>query len=253
METKNIRQRALSWTQIVNAETERINAVLGIDGSSISSSSSSSSSTNTNNINSLRPSSCPYSYTVPEPGKYLVFLTDWSGIKSRSASSSPNCYLEFESKAKNWLNGRRAPNYGNTLFPDMLTSAERYSSACAQTVFGSVPIDKWSAAPFSGSLCTLYQKTLLFAFIEKLCSSRIAVHQNWKKTNLLCENSVKNQHSKTAKLLQQYAVHDHHGGPDLHSFPGNLQRAALFFQVHTLSLFLFSRFQTIMYTVECML
>ena len=236
METKNIRQRALSWTQIVNTETERINAMLGIDGSSISTLSSSHSHSHSNNNTTSIPSIWPYSYTVPQPTKYLNFLTEWSGIKSRSASSSPSCYLEFESKAKNWLNGRRAPNYGNTLFPDMLTSAERYSSKLAQSVFGSVPIDKWSAAPISSSLCTLYQKALLFAFIEKLCSSRIAVHQNWKKTNLLCENSVKNQHSKTAKLLQQYAVHDHHGGPDLHSFPGNLQRAAAFFQVHSYSL-----------------
>jgi len=220
METKNIRQRALSWTQIVNTETQRIHEALGMG--------SGSESESTATASGRLPE--PYSYTVPSPRKYLHFLTEWSGIKSRSASSSPSCYVEFESKAKNWLNGRRAPNYGNTLFPDMLSSAERFSSKMAHTLFGSVPIDVWSAAPRSSSLCTLYQKALLFGLIEKLCCSRIAVHQNWKKTNLLCENSVKNHHSKTAKLLQQYALHDHPGGPDLHSFPGNLQRAAAFFQ-----------------------
>merc|ERR1719242_2701971 len=98
METKNIRQRALSWTQIVNTETERINAILGIDGSSISTLSSSHSHSNTNPT--ALPSIWPYSHTVPQPTKYLNFLTEWSGIKSRSASSSPSCYLEFESKAK---------------------------------------------------------------------------------------------------------------------------------------------------------
>merc|ERR1712154_231681 len=54
-----------------------------------------------------------------------------------------------------------------------------------------------------------------------------------EKTNLLCENSVKNMHSNTAKLLQQFAIHDY-TGTDLNSFPGNLQRSAAFFsEQHT--------------------
>ena len=61
---------------------------------------------------------------------------------------------------------------------------------------------------------------------------RIAVHQSWKKTNLLCENSVKNIHSNTAKLLQQYAIHDYTDN-DLNSFPGSLQRASAFFSVNS--------------------
>jgi len=36
----------------------------------------------------------------------------------------PKSYTEFEYKAKNWLNGRKAPNYALTLFPDMIHKAE---------------------------------------------------------------------------------------------------------------------------------
>ena len=201
METKNIRQRALSWTEIVNAETMRINALLGIVSSSDNANASS------------------YAYTVTDPIKYLPFLSEWNGIRTRNASTRPSSYIEFEAKAKNWLNGRRAPNYGNTLFVEMMKSAENYSKKLAKEFF-----------PSSDALSKQYHKCILFAFLSKLCSERIAVHQSWKKTNILCENSVKNMHSKTAKLLQQYAIHDYVGN-DLNTFPGNLQRSAAFFSV----------------------
>ena len=204
METKNIRQRASSWSEIVNAETRRINSMLSIRKFT------------------------SYSYIVSEPLKYLNFLSEWSGIKTRNTSTQPTTYIEFESKAKNWLNGRRAPNYGNTLFPDMIKSSEKYSKQLSNSIFGNIPINKHSQSPQSDSLLNIYQKTLIFAYLNKLCSERIAVHQSWKKTNLLCENSVKNIHSNTAKLLQQYAIHDYTDN-DLNSFPGSLQRAASFF------------------------
>jgi hypothetical protein len=214
METKNIRQRALSWTEIVNLETSRINSMLDI---------------NLNNYNyNNDPQNNLYLCNVPNPLKYLTFLSEWNGIKTRNTSSQPSNYLEFEAKAKNWLNGRRAPNYGNTLFPDMIKSSYNYSNSLSLLIFGNVPIDKLSAQPNGDSLQNLYHKTLLFAYLSKLCSQRIAVHQSWKKTNLLCENSVKNMHSNTAKLLQQYAIHDYTKN-DLNSFPGNLQRSAAFF------------------------
>ena len=37
----------------------------------------------------------------------------------------PEQYADFEFKAKNWLCGRRAPNYGNTLFPEMINKARQ--------------------------------------------------------------------------------------------------------------------------------
>eukprot|EP01084_Bolivina_argentea_P028396 52778_1 len=211
METKNIRQRALSWSEIVNQETSKINAMLNI---------------NLNNFNNNNNND--YIYSVPNPLKYLTFLSEWNGIKTRNTSTEPTSYIEFEAKAKNWLNGRRAPNYGNTLFPDMIKSSYNYSNKLSILIFGNVPINKLSTTPNGDSLQNLYHKTLLFAYLHKLCSERIAVHQSWKKTNLLCENSVKNMHSNTAKLLQQYAIHDYTKN-DLNSFPGNLQRSSAFF------------------------
>eukprot|EP00484_Ammonia_sp_Unknown_P000432 CAMPEP_0197023580 /NCGR_PEP_ID=MMETSP1384-20130603/4250_1 /TAXON_ID=29189 /ORGANISM="Ammonia sp." /LENGTH=684 /DNA_ID=CAMNT_0042451813 /DNA_START=180 /DNA_END=2234 /DNA_ORIENTATION=+ len=212
METKNITQRALSWTQIVNTETMKINSMLGVH-------------------HQLSQSNLLYHYDVREPLKYLTFLSEWNGIKTRGSSSHPSCYADFESKAKNWLNGRRAPNYGNTLFPDMIKSSDKYAKKLSSLLFADLPLHKLSStAPASDSLQNQYEKTLMFAYLNKLCTERIAVHQSWKKTNLLCENSVKNMHSNTAKLLQQYAIHDYTDiENDLNSFPGSLQRAAAFF------------------------
>eukprot|EP01084_Bolivina_argentea_P019158 35631_1 len=215
METKNIRQRALSWTEIVNAETTKINGILAI---------------NLSNYRSSNPNTdLSFNYSVDRPLQYLTFLSEWNGIKTRNIATQPSSYNEFEQKAKNWLNGRRAPNYGNTLFPEMIKASYTYSNKLSLLVFGNVPMNTLSTAPRGDSLQNLYHKTLLFAYLTKLCSERIAVHQNWKKTNLLCENSVKNIHSNTAKLLQQYAIHDYTKN-DLNSFPGSLQRSAAFFE-----------------------
>eukprot|EP00485_Elphidium_margaritaceum_P007592 CAMPEP_0202695148 /NCGR_PEP_ID=MMETSP1385-20130828/8811_1 /ASSEMBLY_ACC=CAM_ASM_000861 /TAXON_ID=933848 /ORGANISM="Elphidium margaritaceum" /LENGTH=590 /DNA_ID=CAMNT_0049351121 /DNA_START=233 /DNA_END=2005 /DNA_ORIENTATION=- len=165
-----------------------------------------------------------FDYSVRDPSKYLTFLLEWNGIKTRSVASRPSTYEEFEAKAKNWLNGRRAPNYGNTLFPDMIKSADEFVKHTAHLLFGGYDDNPTS----NDSISMQYCKTLMFALLYKLCTERIAVHQSWKKTMLLCENSVKNIHSNTAKLLQKYAIHDY-SEKDLNSFPGSLQRAAQFF------------------------
>ena len=51
------------------------------------------------------------------PKEHLKFLLDWPGLRVDNSPKAPKTKKEYEKKSKNWLNGRRAPNYGKTLFP----------------------------------------------------------------------------------------------------------------------------------------
>ena len=53
----------------------------------------------------------------------LDYLYQWNGLKiPRNAKLNDKQYLK---RSKNWLNGRRAPQYGNTLFPLCLDAADQ--------------------------------------------------------------------------------------------------------------------------------
>ena len=159
METKNIRQRALSWTEIVNAETTKINSMININLNDYIE--------NSNNTN------MKYEYSVPDPIKYLSFLSEWSGIKTRNTSNQPQSYEEFLLKSKNWLNGRRAPNYGNTLFPDMICSSEEYAKTLSLTIFDSIPINTLSSSPTSDSLCDISLPRISWKFLKQILLKNI--------------------------------------------------------------------------------
>lgn len=100
MECTNIQTRSNHWSSIVNTQTHHTN----------------------HRLNLASPLQ-PYRYQV-DPLQHLQFLSEWKGLKMRQITNYPRTYTEFEAKAKNWLNGRRAPNYGATLFPDMIKTAE---------------------------------------------------------------------------------------------------------------------------------
>ena len=101
MESINIQTRCNHWSRIVNTQTHRTNHCLHIN-----------------------QSTTPYKYNC-NPMEHLSFLQEWQGLKMRQITNYPRTYNEFEAKAKNWLNGRRAPNYGSSLFPDMIKTAEK--------------------------------------------------------------------------------------------------------------------------------
>lgn len=109
MESKNIKTRAIFWTQFVNDTTS---STMGkLDGI----------------LEDLRVERVEYpkfQFTVPDPMVHLRFLSEWTGLKTQQMQYMPKSYSEFEYKAKNWLNGRKAPNYALTLFPEMIHRAE---------------------------------------------------------------------------------------------------------------------------------
>ena len=57
--------------------------------------------------------------------KHLGFITNWNGINLNQAKSMPKSLKEYENRSKNWLNGRRAPNYAKTLFPEMIHAVKK--------------------------------------------------------------------------------------------------------------------------------
>eukprot|EP01083_Nonionella_stella_P070491 188634_1 len=190
MECTNIQTRSNHWSSIVNTQTHHTNHRLNI-------------------IKSV-PS---YKYTC-DAVKHLSFLADWKGLKMRQITNYPRTYTEFEAKAKNWLNGRRAPNYGASLFPDMIKTAETYAHGLAEQVFGE-----------DSDLFEPYFSVLMYAYLAALCSERITMNNASKRTPLLLENSLKYCKTPTAKMLQTYAQ-DY---PYPHQFPSHLRQAADFF------------------------
>ena len=192
MECTNIQTRSNHWSSIVNTQTHHTNHRLNIN----------------------QPMT-QYKYQC-DPLKHLTFLSEWKGLKMRQITNYPRTYTEFEAKAKNWLNGRRAPNYGATLFPDMIKTAEVYARGIAEQLFNG-----------NDEFLELYFSVLMYAYLAALCSERITMNNASKRTPLLLENSLKYCKTPTAKMLQNYAQ-DY---PYPHQFPSHLRQAADFFHV----------------------
>ena len=86
---------------------------------------------------------------------YMQFIIDWNVLKMKQIKNSPASIEEYERKARNWLNGRRAPNYAQTLFPDMIKAAEQVWSRsavlclplshCVRSLFASACADSIDA------------------------------------------------------------------------------------------------------------
>lgn len=51
---------------------------------------------------------------------YLQFIIKWNGLHVKYVRRQPKKYNEYKTRAVNWLNGRRAPNYDRSLYPDIL-------------------------------------------------------------------------------------------------------------------------------------
>ena len=110
MESKNIKTRAVFWTQFVNEVTKKtMDQIYSL----------------LDDVNHpYKPEYTKFVFAVDEPLKHLRFLAEWTGLKTQQMQYMPKSYTEFEYKAKNWLNGRKAPNYALTLFPQMIHEAE---------------------------------------------------------------------------------------------------------------------------------
>ena len=156
-----------------------------------------------------------YIFELKNPLYHLEFLCQWKGLKMNQIKTIPQTYLEFESKAKSWLNGRRAPNYGKTLFPEMINSAQKYATNLSNILFVQDENTKF-----------IYKNALIYGYLHCLCSSRVLINHLSNKTYFLCENSVKSSKSETCKLLQKYAS-DH---PYPKQFPAHRKEACDYFE-----------------------
>ena len=55
-----------------------------------------------------------YEITDDEMKKFLSYIHEWNGLTS--SAKIPQSQTHYENKARNWLNGRRAKQYCNSLF-----------------------------------------------------------------------------------------------------------------------------------------
>ena len=121
MESKNIRTRAIFWTKFVNDTTKRTMSKLQMMLSSTDDNGNGNGNGRNHNFDGKY---LPFRFRVNNPLEHLKFLSEWTGLKTQQMQYMPKSYSEFEYKAKNWLNGRKAPNYALTLFPAMIHQSE---------------------------------------------------------------------------------------------------------------------------------
>ena len=196
MESKNIKTRAVFWTTFVNETTAKTMQSL------------------VSHIDFIEYPK--FLFTVLDPIKHLRFLSEWTGLKTQQMQFMPKSYTEFEYKAKNWLNGRKAPNYALTLFPEMIHHSESYAEQHSAAIFKENKV-----------ALNLLSTALRYGYLARLCSAKISLNDTGRKTPLLIENSIKTAKSTTSKIFQQYAV-DH---PFSGQFPSHTSEAATYFDV----------------------
>ncbi len=200
MESKNIKTRAVFWTQFVNDTTSKTMDKISHILSELH----------------IEFSDCTkFLYVVDSPLKHLRFLSEWTGLKTQQMQYMPKSYTEFEYKAKNWLNGRKAPNYALTLFPEMIRHAESYAEITWNVLFKN-----------NKRASNLLSTALRYGYLSRLCSAKISLNDTGRKTPLLIENSIKTAKSTTSKIFQQYAI-DH---PYSSQFPSHTSEAATYFE-----------------------
>ena len=110
-----------------------------------------------------------YSCTV-QPKKYLKFLLDWPGLREDNSPKAPKSKKEYETKSKVWLNGQRASNYAEGLFPDLIISVEAHLMQCSKILIKN-----------DGEKQNLYCDVVMYYIFAKLLKFTISFHQSSRK------------------------------------------------------------------------
>ena len=113
MEERNIKNRCKTLEAVINEATRNVNKRLFDDDFQ----------TNKDNNNDDK-NNMEFKYDVINTDKmkeYISYIYEWDGLTS--TAKIPPTYKDYESKARNWLNGRRSKKYSNNLFVDMIHSA----------------------------------------------------------------------------------------------------------------------------------
>jgi len=132
--------------------------------------------------------------------EHLPFLLHWPGLRTDASTKRAASKKEYEKKSKNWLNGRRAPNYAKTLFPRFIHDAEAYARTMAAQLIGGR--DEAAAAKRK-----LYEDVVMYGVLERLCGCMLSLHEQAKKAPFFCKNSLERK-GPLRQLLQGYA-NDH--------------------------------------------
>eukprot|EP01084_Bolivina_argentea_P015382 28780_1 len=148
--------------------------------------------------------------------KFLDYIYQWNGLSS--SAKIPKTIKEYQDKARNWLNGRRAKNYGNSLYVDMINNSLEYARSIANNWFISMKTNEIE-------LRKLIYNALVCSYLTNLCAKRISLNQSAKKSYLLSEHSIKSK-SKTKLLLQQYSTKSLYSS----TFPAHRREAIDHFQ-----------------------
>ena len=104
LEEKVVQTRAKELQQLINDQTEHVNNQLMIF----------------QDIKQEEKMKYEFKYEIndDEMKKFLSYIHEWNGLTS--SAKIPQSQKQYENKARNWLNGRRAKQYGNSLFEHMI-------------------------------------------------------------------------------------------------------------------------------------
>ena len=155
--------------------------------------------------------------------EHLPFLLRWPGLRTDASPKAAKTLKDYEKKAKNWLKGRRAPNYAKTLFPQFVRDAKQYAHSLAAQLIpghGDAPTAKRK----------LYEDIVVYHVLEKLCGCRISLRQQSKNSvesrPLFCKNSVEKKGNLRLVLQEHASDHEY-----VHGFPSCAAEAVGFFRV----------------------
>merc|ERR1719464_1724720 len=198
LERKSIAVRVCVSEKIINEKTSEVNRMLCIN-------------TTPHNIT-------PFKH-LASVASQCKFIENWNGLNMNQMRSLPKSLQEYENRAKNWLNGRRAINYAQTLFPEILLCAEQYSKVIGKQLFSS-----------NVSQQCLYSKILLFSYVSGICSGRVALYDGHHRASLICENSIKKEGNLKRLLQKFYQTQTEQNNDAAFAFPKHLQDAIDFFK-----------------------
>ena len=216
----NLQIRWSLWSNIVNNQTKTIHHEW-FDNNN-----------NNNNDNNYENYSDQISNTTI---KYCTkFITKWNGLKV-SSNDLPSTIKSYKEKSRSWLNGRRAMfciiyiyyfifkyvvnlkcifkifrQYGQWLYPVMITTMEKYANQISELVINDnviiVNVDKNDKQKIK----KLYKTIIINSCLIELCSAKMTINCRSKRVYLLCPNSIKSRKSETKKAMQRHATDDTH-------------------------------------------
>ena len=152
----------------------------------------------------------------------MGYVLEWNGLNTKLIHSAkkPKNYLEYESKAKNWLNGRRAKEYSIGLYADMIICAEKYAHDLQRALFNNLEDNKYRQ-----SCKNLFYDILMYSYLTELVKSQC--HINERKVWLLCANSIRgHKQNETIRIFQLYAKNH----PYVVQFPRHRNEAIDYFK-----------------------